>query len=293
MVTAQENDPQNLVDEKRRLGGAIAGRFRDLKGLVIADLIERDALGLSLSGSTAVGESSISVTSGASHLSETRGSDAEKVAAVGDWLRRATTNEVLETEPFGNDISGNHYTSTYVTGAYETGIRHADRSARAAGYDVPDEEAAAVAGAGNHANRIESHNRRVVDDLRGVTTATATQATRQFSDEFSSGNRSRYQLADEINDRVDKIGITRGRTLARVGLARAHHDGSMERFGELGIELVTGRAEHVRFTTAGDSGVCAQCRFLEGNVYTLEEARGMIPQHPGCRCVFLPANPPS
>jgi len=34
--------------------------------------------------------------------------------------------------------------------------------------------------------------------------------------------------------------------------------------------------------------VCSECSDLEGNVYTIKEAHGMIPLHPNCRCAWKP-----
>jgi SPP1 gp7 family putative phage head morphogenesis protein len=51
------------------------------------------------------------------------------------------------------------------------------------------------------------------------------------------------------------------------------------------LEGVTVDAE---YTTADDNKVCPKCRQLEGNVYTIDEARGIIPVHPNCRCAWNP-----
>jgi len=42
--------------------------------------------------------------------------------------------------------------------------------------------------------------------------------------------------------------------------------------------------------TAGDERVCPLCEPLDGTVMTIEEARGLIPRHPNCRCMWVPAN---
>jgi hypothetical protein len=33
--------------------------------------------------------------------------------------------------------------------------------------------------------------------------------------------------------------------------------------------------------------VCEKCQDLEGKVFTTEEARGVIPVHPNCRCCWV------
>jgi intein/homing endonuclease len=36
------------------------------------------------------------------------------------------------------------------------------------------------------------------------------------------------------------------------------------------------------FVTAGDDRVCSQCEALEAQIFTIEEAQGIIPVHPSC-----------
>lgn len=48
-------------------------------------------------------------------------------------------------------------------------------------------------------------------------------------------------------------------------------------------------AELVNVLTAGDDDVCEDCEDIAGDgPYTLEEAQGLIPAHPNCRCAFVP-----
>jgi hypothetical protein len=35
--------------------------------------------------------------------------------------------------------------------------------------------------------------------------------------------------------------------------------------------------------------VCERCSALEGKLYSIEEAEGLILVHPNCRCTFIPA----
>jgi len=46
----------------------------------------------------------------------------------------------------------------------------------------------------------------------------------------------------------------------------------------------------VGILTAGDDKVCEACQDIaEDGPYDLDEARGLIPAHPNCRCAFIPA----
>lgn len=65
----------------------------------------------------------------------------------------------------------------------------------------------------------------------------------------------------------------RGEMIARTETARAVSEGSLEGYRE-------GGARMVEFEASGDA--CPECAWLDGNIYRLDEAGGMIPVHPNC-----------
>lgn len=94
--------------------------------------------------------------------------------------------------------------------------------------------------------------------------------------------RGPYDIARQLNERVDKIGVTRSRMLARTEVINAHADASLNAYEEAGLEGVDVEAE---WLTAADA--CPECEEASnGGPYTISEARGLIPFHPNC----LPAN---
>jgi SPP1 gp7 family putative phage head morphogenesis protein len=80
---------------------------------------------------------------------------------------------------------------------------------------------------------------------------------------------------------------TRANMIARTETIYAHAEGQLDSFEELNIREVGVMAE---WLTAGDEDVCLECEALEGTVMTIEEARGLLPRHPNCRCAWIPAN---
>jgi len=78
---------------------------------------------------------------------------------------------------------------------------------------------------------------------------------------------------------ADKTHRRRMQTIARTETARAQNMGYMEGLGDLGVE----RAEF-----SATSGACDECNDLNGQEFPLDEARGIIPVHPNCRCALLP-----
>jgi len=94
-------------------------------------------------------------------------------------------------------------------------------------------------------------------------------------------DREEYVIASKVYwtqvSRVD-------RNLSRKTI-RAEIEGTLDRLDREGFDRVE---VDVEFSTAGDARVCPICAGLQGNTYTISEARGRVPQHPGCRCAFLP-----
>lgn len=71
--------------------------------------------------------------------------------------------------------------------------------------------------------------------------------------------------------------VPSGRTIRRI------------RAAELRVAKVLG--ENVNVRTAGDNDVCPVCeRIAEEGPYSINTARALIPAHPHCRCLFVPAD---
>jgi SPP1 gp7 family putative phage head morphogenesis protein len=135
-----------------------------------------------------------------------------------------------------------------------------------------------------HAEQLQSLYTRTLTEWEGVVSATEQQIARELSDGLAQGENP-TKVARRISDRIDKIGKTRATDLARTEIIRSHANGSLERFEELGVDEVSGEAE---FTAANDRKTCPICRNLDGNVYPIAEAKGLIPQHVRCRCAWKP-----
>ncbi len=95
------------------------------------------------------------------------------------------------------------------------------------------------------------------------------------------------EIAKTMVEQIKSITKRRARVLARTEIIRAHAEGQLDGYEKLGISKVTGAVE---WATAGDDRVCVECESMEGSLFTIEEARGLIPLHPNCRCAWLPAS---
>lgn len=75
--------------------------------------------------------------------------------------------------------------------------------------------------------------------------------------------------------RTSRKSTPSGSTIGRI----EQQEANLERLGK------------VRVRTAGDDDVCPVCeRIAKGGPYKIDKARALIPAHPRCRCVFIPAN---
>jgi len=97
-------------------------------------------------------------------------------------------------------------------------------------------------------------------------------------------------IASLVAGRIDAIGLNRARMIARTEIVRAHAEGTLDRYEQYGVSAVGALVEW-------DSGAhCPICTGLQQRdngygpgVYTLEQARGLIPVHPNCTCAWSPA----
>lgn len=134
------------------------------------------------------------------------------------------------------------------------------------------------------ADKVKLLAARAFDDLKGVTDAMSTKLSRGLVDGLVQGWSPR-DIAKALAEEVD-ISSGRALTIARTEIVRAHAEGQLQAMDLLGVEEV---GVAVEWSTAGDDAVCEDCAYLEGVVLKLEEAAGMLPRHPNCRCAWIPA----
>ena len=74
--------------------------------------------------------------------------------------------------------------------------------------------------------------------------------------------------------------------MARTEITRAHHKANLNEMRAAGIEGVHVVAE---WEGTPDDKMCEKCGNLVGKRFTIRAIEGMIPAHPNCRCVAIPA----
>lgn len=125
---------------------------------------------------------------------------------------------------------------------------------------------------------------RSFDDLENVTADMSTRMSRTLTDGLTQGMNPR-EVARLMSEDID-VSEQRAEVIARTEIIRAHAEGQLDSMQAMGVAKVGAMVE---FSTAGDDRVCPECSELEGQEYSLEDAHGIIPVHPQCRCAWVPA----
>lgn len=264
-------DPTRTRTLRRRYAQRLRGAFADINTEIRDGVRERDIFGLE-------NEALADPLDGRKFRFKT---DDSKVGQFRAWLKGAQSDEVLEVISRDNN--------EFVRSAYGRGIKHADARLREAGVEVPREDLDEIFRRGVHQDKLQLLYTRDYSALEGITDAVNKESSRILTQGLAEGIGP-DEMSRRITDRVDKIGKTRATTLARTSVINAHSEATLERYERMGIEEVTGdaEAEDVELQTAGDARVCPVCASLEGSTSTIDEARGVIPVHPRCRCAWLP-----
>lgn len=258
-VQASRTDPTKTIVLRRRYERDLVRRFQKLKKL-IREFLE--------GGGIVINE------------------PVDELAKFEDWLRRMVEQEILEVS-FGTPMqraARSHWSNMYLSSAYQKGLSHAAQQIRKGGGEVSQEWIDAGFFRPIHADRVGIIHAQSFSKLKGLSEATMDTIFDTLAQGMAEG-RSPKQIARMIADRVDAVGIKRARVIARTEVIRAHAQATLNTYKEAGVE---GVKVQVEFTTAQDNAVCPRCQELEGKVYTIEEAEGVIPVHPNCRCAWLP-----
>lgn len=295
-----QRDPSQTTVLRNAFVSQMRKRFRTLRGLINKAIIEEDVFGLKEEGSMRI---VVMGTPGRRAFDFPR--SADKVSAFMEWLQTQIDNEILQVSNFRQVGTGVEaaWTNLYINDSYRRGVTRARHQLRQVGFDVPSLEATggiiASMGLPFHVDRVGLLFTRAFNDLKGITDAMAQQISRVLAQGLADG-LSPSTLARHLNAVIKGGGASLGLTdtlgrfipaerramiLARTEIIRAHAEAQLQEFKNWGVEGVNVKAEWI---TAGDNRVCQQCANLEGSVFTIEQASGMIPLHPQCRCAWLP-----
>lgn len=264
-LQSRRNEPTSTATLRDRYEADLYKRFRSIKGLVRETVHENDAL--RLSATLARPRSDFGFDD-----------NAAKEAAFLQWLEGALDDEVLEPMDRVDAIDGRHYTAEYVRASSHQGAEYANRQLADAGLDLTEDQLESSFARGVHRDKLEELYLRNYAALEGIADAVDTEIARVLSEGVAAG-RNPVDMARDLNDRVEGIGITRARTMARTETMNAHHSHAQVRYEDAGVE------EFDVLTYEP----CEQCQDLAaGAPYPIEEIGDRLPLHPNCMCAPSP-----
>jgi SPP1 gp7 family putative phage head morphogenesis protein len=290
-------DPTGTGNIRTRFQLEMRRRMNAIKALIREALVEADVLGIGKQGSAkqALGSAQFLSTfgrprpigdqaPGTREFAALRSSD--KVAAFMRWLRQEEAAGLLGVSQ-GTPLSSAAEASwmrIYIDTAYKKGMRDAAGKISNAGGTVSSGWVQTAFNRPIHADRVGLIYTRVYSELEGITAAMDQKISRILAHGVAEGWGPR-EIARDISEEIAAISRNRAEVLARTEVISAHAEASLNAYEEAGIEGVEVEAE---WSTAGDDRVCPECEEMEGKTFDLDEAKGMIPLHPQCRCAWIP-----
>lgn len=224
--------------------------------------------------------------------------DAQSVAEFMSWLQAQIDDLIYTSNATPMDI----WQNDFIDDAYLRGIKRTDAEIRALGItakQIEEARAAAIVGTATpslasgvgvgigtkampiHLEAIQLLYMREYQALKGVTGDMSKEIGRVLVEGVEQGLGVR-DIAKLINDRVDKIGLTRSKLIARTETVRAYNIASVNEGDGLAKEL--GIKPMYEWVDSDDQRVRKKHRrWDKGGPYTSEEIMKKIGE-PNCRC---------
>ncbi len=277
-------DPTRTTLLRRAYEGEMKRRFRWLSKQIWQFVVEWDVFGL---------DESLPFSINVERQAFRFHTDAQKIQAFRSWLQERVDQGILV--PVGGDPQ-KPWTAKYLDRAYEKGISRSYDELNRQGFLGPSslylggkqQFLRGFLGAPEPLSKYQLLYTRSFTELKGITEAMSQQISRTLADGLLKGKGPRA-IARELSKNVEEMTRKRALVLARTEIIHAHAEGQLDAMKELGVEEITAQVEWI---TAGDERVCPDCIDLDGQVFSIDEAHGMIPLHPQCRCCWIPVVEP-
>lgn len=273
-------DPTRTGPIRSKFVADLKRRLAKLKSEIKDFMVEKDALALKkkkLGISLLVGEREFEFRT-----------DAGKLVAFNEWLKQAIEASIFSVPP--GTPADRPWMAEYIESSYRRGQINAFIESRKQdllqdGLGELEQFLRSSFGQPERMSKVLLLATRTLEELRGVTAQMAADMNRILSQGMIDGS-SALQIASEMVERIDGTSLSRALTIARTELIHAHSEGQLDSYEQLGIEELGLKVE---WSTAGDDRVCPICSERSGEVLSIDEARGIIPIHPNCRCAWVPA----
>lgn len=285
-------DPSRTVLIRRAFAADMDRRFCKVKSKVWKLLVTEDVMG----ARTAVpvhDNPALNVTNNVTNAAQWKfETDDDKVKKFRRWLTEQVNKDILEISPTsGEPVGGKAWTYKYVDSAYKKGVLRSWIDTHKTGLKQP---AGFIEGSKSQflrqafaqperVSKLKLLYTRSYEDLKGVTATMSTKLSRSLATGLVDGTHP-VETAREMVREIAGLTRTRAKVIALTETIHAHAEGQLDGLEDLGVEEV---GADVEWSTAHDDGVCPLCAAMDGKVFTIAEARGMIPLHPRCRCAWL------
>jgi SPP1 gp7 family putative phage head morphogenesis protein len=206
----------------------------------------------------------------------------QKLERFDIWLEQAISEIILSG---GTDISSPqlNWLLGYFKESYERGAKKGNNEL-ASVYGRNEIQARLdILSAPFHIEKLQLIFTRDFAQLKGITEAMSQQINYHLSEALLKGENPR-QVAKTINDRVDAIGITRARLLARTEIINTHNLAKVNE-GKILSDLL-GEDVVYRWITSGDIKVRPEHVSRNNKYYSFERVAELIGE-PNCRCAVV------
>ncbi len=303
-ATIKKIDPTRMTALRNAFVGQMDKRFNELARVITKAVVEQDCFVLKPKPNPIIYQMTLPGKEAFAFRTS-----QEKIQEFMSWLQEQVDKGILtkvEYQQLGAALQ-QEWSDLYIEDSYKRGVIRARYEMIKAGWNIPSIEASggimAVMAMPFHMDRLGILFSRTYTDLKGVTSAMDAQMSRILAQGMADGDGPiliARKLVSVINgDTTGTLGMTdtlgrfipakrRAELVARTEMQRAHHMAMIQEYRNWGIAGVHVMAEWV---TAGDDRVCSECSKMEGKRFTLDEIEPMIPLHPQCRCIAIPAGP--
>ncbi len=171
----------------------------------------------------------------------------------------------------------------YMQRAYEKGISRVFYSTPGLSKSISKGAFISLVTQKNHT--LQSFQNTASSDMRSVMRHVSDKLESVFRREIRR-KTSKGSILSQLKFELQKIRNVRGDAVGDVNIVGAQAEGQLDAMEHLKVKYVTAKVE---FTTVkpNDGKVCPICRKLNGKVFTIKKARGVIPVHVRCRCSWI------
>lgn len=275
----QRRDPTNTLTLRKRYAEEIRGRWNTVYSKIRQAIVKNDVFGLrgTSRSNSEVKTNQTSVPGSGAYAFDR---DQKKVDTFSQWIQTLVNEEVVEPVDPTYGQPQEHWQYSYVRQAVQKGNRQATQNLRDAGIqvDINEDDYQQLFNRPIHMSTLNDMWTRQFEYMQSRVPEIDQALREELTAGFAQGHNPN-KIGQNINQRIESIGRTRGTTFARTEVIKTHAETTLDTYERVGIKETQAQAE---FITAADNFVCPICESIDRVQFKIDQARGMIPQHPRC-----------